>query len=127
MGGTRLAFQIIDPVYKIPMVWECTTAEFKNGKFDRGYLRYIAPQGEKVQRLYEGLDGTLGVDRLWVGPTFILVFGEHEQFPTISTRIQEVMAEVLGDFDFTPVGENRMDMGLIWLAMEREARIREET
>ena len=122
-GGIRLAFQIIDPAYKIPMNWEVVTANFNDGRFSRGYLRHLVLQGEggEIRRLYEGLDGTAGIERVWVGPTFIVVFGEQNQFPAIATRIKEVMTEVLGDFDFEDAGENSFELGLIGVHLQEPA------
>ena len=122
----RLAFQIIDPVYKIPMVWEVVSASFRDGNFRRSYLRHLRLQGDKIPQLFEGMNGTVGIERLWVGPTFVVVFGVHDKFPAISTRVQEVMTKVLGEFDFEDVGENNMELGLIGVAMEREVLLREQ-
>ncbi|KND49504.1 MAG: hypothetical protein AB203_00285 [Parcubacteria bacterium C7867-008] len=120
-GGIRLAFQIVDPVYKIPMVWEVVTASFRDGKFLRGYSRYLHGQGEKIPELFKGLDGTAGIERVWVGPTFIVVFGEQKQFPAIAARIQEVMTIVPGDFDFEDVGKDNHELGLIGVHLQKPA------
>jgi hypothetical protein len=103
------------------MVWEVVTASFRDGKFLRGYLRHLRLQGEKIPQLYKGLDDTIGIERVWVGPTFIVVFGDQNQFPTIAARIQEVMATVLGDFDFEDAGEDNHELGLIAVHLQEPA------
>ena len=119
-GQQALAFQIIDPTYRIPMVWEVVTAEFGRGNYQGTYRPHVETQGEKVLDFFDKLQSCPGIDRLWVTPTLIVVQGDARQFDKIAEAIKKVLGEVFGDFTHQFVGENQIDIQ-IGLLMSRAA------
>ncbi len=119
-GEQALAFQIVDPTYRIPMIWEVVTAEFGRGNYQGTYRPHVETQGEKVLNFFDRLVSCPGIDRLWVTPTLIVAQGNPEQFDKIAEVIKKVAGEVFGEFNHQFVGENQIDIQ-IGLLMSRAA------
>lgn len=115
-----LAFQIVDPTYRIPMVWEVVTAEFGKDNYQNTYRPHVVTQGKKVLKFFDSLQSCRGIDRLWVTPTLIVAQGNFEHFDEISQEIKKVISEVFGEFNHQFVGENQIDIQ-IGLLMSRAA------
>lgn len=117
-GEQALAFQIVDPTFRIPMIWEVITAKFGEGHYQGIYRQYIVAQGKKVLTFFDRLEFCAGIERVWVTQTLIVVQGKREQFAEIAQMIKKVVDEVFGEFHHQSVGEDQIDIQ-IGLLMSR--------
>lgn len=123
---TFLAFQIVDPVFQIPMKWEVYTVKyddlssvrmFVDGAYkdiptgwwglSAGFLNYAKMQGEQFTDFVTRLAMIQGLAWMWVTPVSVLIHGNPERYKAIAEQVKNAMAEVFGEFQFEPVSHGQ--------------------